>query len=180
MAYAITAIDRVTLPTDLLLVAKQQMRVEFDRDDEFIKLCLARAIDQVERFTGARIFKTEMDWWPELTGMWAYETPAQPVTEFEVMLGAEDISDNFHLRLGSPVDPVFLIHSDETAFPVDCEIVLVLGFASGDTVPPMYLDPILRIAAHLYEHRESIDATNLMAIPQWANDLLSGTWIPRC
>src|SRR6187399_3166361 len=50
--------DRGTLPAALLPLAKSHMRVEFARDDDYIKMCLSRAIDFFERTTGLAVFAT--------------------------------------------------------------------------------------------------------------------------
>lgn len=181
MSYQITNVDRAGFAEALLSLAKSHMRVEFARDDEYIKNCIIRAADMMERFSGARIVKAAADWFPAIvTSAYVHQVPLQPVASFTAMAGGVDVSADFRIRSRTAVDPVFLEHIDRTAFPPGIEVALVLGYASATEIPPMYLDPILRMAAHLYEHRESVDQTNLMAIPQWANDLLCGTWIPRC
>ena len=180
MFYTVTSIKRDELATELLVTAKAQMRVEFDRDDNFIKLCIIRATDMMERFSGARIFQTEATWTPYVSGSgWAYQVPLQPISNFVATANSIDVSAAYAIRSASEVEPVYLVKTDQTPFDAGLSVALVAGYAAN-AVPPMYLDPILRMAAHLYEHRESVDATNLMLIPQWANDLLCGTWIPRC
>ena len=180
MFYSPPVLARDDFATALLPTAKEQMRVEFTRDDNFIKGCIIRATDMMERFSGARIFPATTTWTPIVVGdAWAYQVPLQPIKSFTAFADSVEVSAAYALRSGSEVEPVYLVRLDQTAFHAGLSVELVAGYAAAD-VPPMYLDPILRMAAHLYEHRESVDATNLMTIPQWANDLLCGTWIPRC
>jgi len=179
MSYRVVKVERTETAEALLDTAKAHMRVEFERDDEYIKLCVIRAIDMMERFSGARIFKTEALWTPYLVGSaWAYQTPLQPIASFTATANNVDVSNAYALESASEVEPVWLYKIGGLAFDAGIEVALVAGY-EPEQIPPMYLDPVLRMAAHLYEHRESVDATNLMQIPGWANDLMCGTWIPR-
>lgn len=175
---AIDLIDRDTLPQGLLPIAKAHMRVNFATDDDYIKNCLLRAIDLVERHSGARIFSLEATWTPRVATRSTYQVPLQPVSDFTAATGTGDVSAEYRIVSGTSVDPVYLSRIDGSTFHPDLEVVLVAGYEAED-LPPQYLDPILRIAAHFYEHRESVDASGLASIPQWMNDLLLGNWIPR-
>lgn len=180
MSYQISAIDYETLAGSLLAIAKSHMRVDFDTDDEYIKVCITRAIDLFERFSGWRVFPATVVWTPEIaaTGL-AYMSPLQPVTSFVVKDGAGvDISAAYSLRSASPTDPVFIANTGGLPFPSGAVITLVVGFATKATLPPAALDAILRISATLYEFRESV-VSSVDQMPGWMNDLLSGTWIPR-
>jgi hypothetical protein len=58
-------VDRDVLPTALLPAARSHMRVEFDRDDELIKLHVAASIDYVERVTGRLLNPVRFRWTPD-------------------------------------------------------------------------------------------------------------------
>lgn len=55
----------------------------------------------------------------------------------------------------------------------------VAGAPLDDTDPGAVIN-VLRICATLYEHRESVDAANLAAMPGWMSDVIIGHWQPRC
>ena len=95
------------------------------------------------------------------------------------MSGAVDVSIEYALESASAVDPVWLVHSDGTTFPADAAVSLSVGFADADDLPPAEEGNVLRIAATLYENRESVTPLNLDQVPLWLNDALGGLWIPR-
>lgn len=181
-SYQITSVDRTALPTALLPVAKQHMRVDFTDDNEVITKYLQFAISYFEQVSGWRVFGADVAWSPVSSTSAAasrYQCPVQPVASFKVMSGAVDVSSEYALQAGEPVAPVFLVHSDGTPFPADAGITLVAGYADPDAIEPNAQAAILRIAATLYENRESVTTLSLEQMPFWLNDLLSGTWIPR-
>jgi hypothetical protein len=57
MKLQLEKIDYCTLPAQLLPAMKEQSRVEFTRDDEFLKTALARAISEIEAQTNLSIFE---------------------------------------------------------------------------------------------------------------------------
>jgi len=180
----VSAIDRAALPAALLPVAKQHMRITWATEDDYVKLCVARAIDMVERHSGCRIFKIEATWTPLVAGNApAYQIPFQPVsTTFIATLPDSTVVTTSYQIVGGPelIAPIFMHKKDGGAFDGGVYFALIGGYTDEATIPPQFLDPILRIAAHLYEHRESVDTSGYATIPQWANDLLMGNWIPRC
>lgn len=177
-------INRAALPEALLPVAKMHMRITWSTDDEYVKLCLLRAIDLVERHSGSQIVSADAEWNPIVGGTKsAYRIPVQPVTPTGFTATAPGVGDvaSFYQVLASSdlILPVFMERSDGGGFHDGVLFGLKVGYATKDDLPPQFLDPILRIAAHFFEHRESVDTTGLMSIPQWMNDLLLGNWIPR-
>ena len=48
-----------------------------------------------------------------------------------------------------------------------------------DDAEPAALSSVLRIAAALYERRESVDPESLAAVPGWVDDLLVDAWSAR-
>jgi hypothetical protein len=172
--------DFATLPTALLPVAKQQCRVSFDTDDDIIKQHIGWAISYCERFWDQKIFGSSVVWLPVIAGnAWAYKCPVQPVSAFTVMSDGVDVSSEYALKQGDPVEPVYLVHVDQTPFPADAEITLTAGFTDPSQIDPGMLGGILRTTAKLYEYRESITDLNLNDMPFWLNDMLGGYWIPR-
>jgi uncharacterized phiE125 gp8 family phage protein len=179
MGYDVTSVDRTALPAAMLDIAKQHIRVTWTTEDDYIKLCLVRAIDLVERHSGASIFPRAVSWTPDLVPLaWVYRFPLQPVATWKAFNDLTEVTTEYEISVGSSVRPVYLVHSDQSVPADGVRIDFTTGFAYAD-MPPQYLDPILRIAAQLYAYRESIDVSGLSAIPGWANDLLVGNWIPR-
>lgn len=179
--YQIKTIDREVLPAAMLDLAKQHMRVTFDTDDEYIKNCLWRAIDEFERITGQRVFAAVLDWWPDITAAgWAYRTPLQPVSAFtfESPPGT-DLKADYELRYTDIAAPFYLASIAEEPWPADAVITLTAGYADFDKMEPGIVDCVLRMAAMLYEYRETVSALSLSHVPGWPNALLTAYWLPR-
>jgi uncharacterized phiE125 gp8 family phage protein len=178
-SYSMTP-DWTTLPAALLPTAKQHMRVDFTDDDEIITNYLQFAISYFENQTGLAVFGSTVAWLPNVaTGASQYQCPAQPVSSFVVTSETVDVSSEYALQSASPIEPVWLVKSDGTAWPADAAVDLVVGFTAAAQIRPSVLGDILRIAASLYEHRESISTLSLEHVPFWMNDLLTAHWIPR-
>ena len=169
----------MSIPDDLLPIAKQHMRVDFDDDDEIIKRYLAYAIASIENELGWTIEQADVVWSPVLIAdVSRYPTPVQPVSDFVATVGPDDVSAAFELQSTSKVSPVWLVHTDGTAFPEGIAITLTAGF-TADTLPPDIEAIVLQVAATYYEYRESVTALNLDPMPYWLRTLLDGLWIPR-
>lgn len=186
----IISVDYSALPTALLELAKQQMRVDFATDDDFIKNCLARAIDYFELYSGLRVFGSEAGWSPTVpattdsVSVVALTVPLYPVSDFEVVdAAAADVKAEYELRSGTSLTkaPTFR-RIDGAAIPAGLDVTLVLGLGVDLTkLPPAVVDRILRIAATLYHQREEIViGATITQVPLWVNDLLVGAWVPRC
>jgi uncharacterized phiE125 gp8 family phage protein len=172
--------DYVTLPAALLPVAKAHLRVDFTDDDASITEYLAQSIGLCEQVWDLAVFSAEVDWSPDLsTGASRYQCPVQPVSAFTVLADAVDVSADYVLESASLTEPVWLARSDGTAFAADAEITLTAGYADIATMPPPMRAGILRIAATLYEHRESVSVLGPDQMPLWLNDMLGGLWVPR-
>jgi hypothetical protein len=180
MSYRAT-VDRTTLPAALLDAAKQHMRVDFDDDDATIVRSLQMAIGYLEIFWGQWIFAAVVEWSPPLDlGLSRYESPVRPVADFTVMVGTDDVSAGYRLEsAGGLVAPYWLVRSDGQGFPNNAAIELKVGAATPDELEPAALGGILRVAATLYEHRESILSYSVDQVPWWINDVLGGLWVPR-
>jgi uncharacterized phiE125 gp8 family phage protein len=178
MSHTVTE-DWTTLPEALLPVVKQHCRVDFDDDDAILTRYIQWAISYCQGFTGLQIFEAEVVWTPALDGAARYPCPVQPVSAFGVMAETVDVSADYALQSGALTAPVWLVHSDGTAFATDAEVTLTTGYADADQIPPALYGNILRIAATMYENRESISAISLDQVPSWMNDMITGLWVPR-
>jgi uncharacterized phiE125 gp8 family phage protein len=179
MSYSVVP-DYATLPAALLPLTKDHLRVTFDDDDTVITEYLAQAIGLCEQIWDLAVFGTEVDWQPDLsTGASRYQCPLQPVSAFTVMAAAVDVSSEYALEMASLTEPVWLVHSDGTDFATDAEITLTAGYADIASMPPPMRAGILRVAATLYEHRESVSVIGPEQMPFWMNDLIGGLWVPR-
>jgi gp6-like head-tail connector protein len=185
---AIIEIDYLTLPTALLPLAKQQMRVDFDDEDEFITNCVARAIDYFQLYAGFTVFGTEAHWEPSVpddgSTVTSIVVPVFPVSDFDVTDDtATDVSTEYQIRNATSLTlPPTFSRIDGAAIPAGLAVRLILGVGTDLTkLPPAVTDRILRVAAMLYDQRETIViGVSVSQIPMWVNDLLIGAWVPRC
>lgn len=179
MSYVLTP-AWTTLPTALLPVVKEHLRIDFPDDDSSIKRLTGIAISYFEKFSGLAIHAGAVAWYPPLTnGASRYETPLHPVAAFTVTVDAIDVSSGYHLEGASLTEPVWLVKNDGQAFPAAAVIALTVGFTDPATIDPSILGSLLRITGTLYEHRESVTPLTLDEVPGWASELMSGHWIPR-
>jgi uncharacterized phiE125 gp8 family phage protein len=179
MSYTVQP-DYATLPAALLPVAKAHLRVDFTDDDASITEYLAQSIGLCENFWDLSIFSAAVNWQPDTsTGASRYQCPVQPVSAFTVMADAVDVSSEYALESASLTEPVWLVHSDGTAFAADAAVTLTAGYADIASMPPPMRACILRVAATLYEHRESVSVIGPEQMPFWLNDMLGGLWVPR-
>lgn len=177
-------VDRATLPTDMLPMFKTHCRVTFNDDDDYLKLCLVRAIDLFERHAGWYVFETTVEWTPvdlPTAGVKKLPLPVQPVTVFVVLDSVgTDVTADYRIRPGSAATlPSFIERKDGAVIPAGLVITLDAGYISYTTMPPSVVDIAFRVGAHFYENRESVTSYSLSEVPQWMNDLLLGNWIPR-
>jgi uncharacterized phiE125 gp8 family phage protein len=177
MSYHATE-DWTTLPAALLPVVKEHLRLDFDDDDATLTRYIQWAIAYCQEHTGLQIFEADVAWTPGDAAS-RYQCPAQPVSAFGVISATVDVSADYALQSGALTAPVWLVHSDGTPFAADAEVTLVAGYADADLIPPALYGNILRIAATLYENRESISAISLDQVPSWMNDMITGLWVPR-
>lgn len=182
--------DYSALPTALLPLAKQHMRVDYADEDEYITNCVARAVDYFELYAGLKVFGAEAAWSPTVPDSTSTVTvtsvtvPVFPVSDFEVEDDtATDVSSDYQIRGGtSLIVPPTFSRKDGAAVPAGLNVTLVLGIGVDLTkLPPAIVDRILRISATLYDQREDIViGTTVLQVPMWVNDLLIGAWVPRC
>lgn len=184
MTWRIVDIDRATIPDALLPLVKAHLRVDFADDDTIIKSYVTMAIDMFERFTGWRVFETTVSWLPVPStyahAQNAYVTPVQPIHDFTAASNSTDVTAQYEILQAGEVEPVWLSRIDKTPFATDLAVTLLAGYADADDLPPPALEATLRLTGTLYENRESVAPSSLNMMPEWANDLLAATWIPRC
>jgi uncharacterized phiE125 gp8 family phage protein len=177
MSYTATE-DWNTLPAALLPEVKQHCRVTVDDDDAILTRYIQWAIGYWQEQTGLQIFEADVVWTPGSVFA-RYQCPAWPVSAFVVTLATVDVSADYALQSGTLTEPVWLLHSDGTPFPADTEVTLVAGYADADLIPPALYGNILNKTADIYEHRGSITTESIDRIPSWANDAMTGLWVPR-
>jgi hypothetical protein len=173
----------MTLATELLPLAKQQMNVTFNDDDTLITTHLNWAISFCQNESGWIINGGNMPWTPVPAGTLAkskYPVPYRPVSTFVVTSGGVDVSAEYELATGDTrISPLYLVHKDGTPFPADASVLLTVGYTNPDTMPPEFQAAILRMTSALYENRGSITSISLDTVPHWFRDLLQGVWVPR-
>lgn len=184
----ITPPDRPALVDELLEVFKSHVRVEFDRDDVYLKLVLTRAIDLFERLTEFRVFGAEYAWTPDsmTPGGQPEPFPIIPVSSWEALApdGVTDISAQFKFYgvtgIDNQVTPQLIQFLAGNTWAAGNAIHLTVGFADMDALPPGVIDVTFRIGAHMYENREITSLTGVDQMnPGYFNSLLGGFWQPR-
>jgi uncharacterized phiE125 gp8 family phage protein len=181
MSWSYGTVDYTSLPTALLPLAKQHMRVDFIDDDETIRHYLAHAIGLLEKFWDWQIFSVPVTWAPELMTGACAESPVRPVASFTAKdEGGTDVSADYELKKGKDnTVPVFLCRKDGGDFPAGLDVALVAGYGTPASLDPAVEAAVLRLASTFYEHRESVTTLSVDQMPFWLNDLLAGLWIPR-
>lgn len=187
MTYSIGPANYSALASDMLPDFKKHARIDFDDDDVVATKYLKWATALVEQVFDFRLAPATVDWTPEpVPGTLAptmasqYPFPVGPPSVLSVAdADGNDITPNYSIRTTSLVEPYWLFTKDGTAVPLGAVATYVAGYDDVDELNPNIEAAIYRVAAHLYENRESIGAINLETVPQWLNDLLVGLWIPR-
>lgn len=170
-----TSRDLCTLPQQLLPSVKEHVRVEFDRDDEYLVQATARAISEIEAATNLSIFEAEWLWRPSACDNWRswFEVPKIPVC----IINYED---------GTPI-PVDKLHGSINSFNVSAvhvsglptqNIYLKVGYANAAQISPNLLSAILMLVGTLYENRESAQYGSMRELPDSARRLITGLWVP--
>lgn len=179
-------IERSVLSEALLEIAKSHMRIEFARDDEYVTLCVARAIDFFERTTGLGVFPAEWDWIPGPgetlpDGTFFFGVPFQPAPIIVKVLDGDglDVTSRYEIR-GSSIDgyaPRVLVALDG-APAAPPSISAKSGYADPADMPPGILGFVLEAAAWFYENREAAAMPGVDGVP-YLNQLLTSYWVPR-
>jgi hypothetical protein len=180
VTHRITSIDRSALPDEMLDLVKAHCRVDFTDDDSYLVNCTGRAISIFERVSGWMVNPVGVKWIPAITATASvYQTPVQPVSAFKAFDSAlADISVLFELQYTTLEGPHYLASISGLPWAAGTTVDLTAGY-DLETMPFEVQDGILRVAATLYEMRETIDAASMQLVPGWANEMLTGIWIPR-
>lgn len=165
-------INYVDLPTLLLCAAKGQCRVEFDRDDDFLKSAIARAIGEVEAVTNLCVFNSL---W-EVDGVTCPKIPKTPVRQVMVDdgTGTGTWVRTSDILLGDP----FYFGQSFFKEPYAPLYRVEAGYVDLDCLPPALVNAILLITANIYENRESQQMGMVYELPDTTRRLLTGLWQP--
>lgn len=171
--------DPAALPTALLALAKQHMRIDGAHEDEFVKSTVARAIDWFERVTNVTVDPTEYEWKPDAANFCdnVAKFTETPVRELVAMVGADDVSAQYAVSTMSTKGVG--LYSLNGAFASGLVLTFKSGYADAAAVPGGVLDAVLRYAAHLYEHREILVPGAQETAPGWMTDVIATFWMPR-
>lgn len=183
------SIDRAALPTELLALAKAQMHIEFDRDDELIKSFIARAIDKFEMWNEFSVNPAVWEWSPTswssiaMSGGYvtAFQVPIQPQPALSAVTvdGIDALADWSIRGAGNPdtfgVSYLLPSTAGGNGSPM---VTLGAGYDSLADLPPGILDVLMRATAWLYENREISQMPGMDDHP-YLNSLLTGHWRPR-
>jgi hypothetical protein len=182
-----TKIDYAALPEALLDLAKSQMRIEFDRDDAFIQIKLAQAIDLFERTTETAVTGGTWSWVPVAgfttgDGSFGYAIPFSPVPTIVKVMDANSVDQTARWVVrGPPIPNVYGVHALvalDGAPTSPITVTVNSGYADAETMPPGILNFVLEAAAWLYENREIAAMPGVDGVP-YLNQLLTAYWRPR-
>lgn len=168
------------LPDNMLDAVKRHLRVEFTRDDDYIKEAIARAIAEVESATNLSINPSNWQlkiWEGECEPTWyhtnmtrLYKLPKSPVREV------------FSVDAAGAQTPVELRRHEHETFISDWNragtYLIKAGYNGADVVPPAIKNAIYMRVGTLYENRESVQAGTLHEMPDDALRLVTGLWRP--
>jgi len=173
---SLVTIDFDILPHQLLPATKEHVRVEFDRDDDYIKGAIGRAIGEVESVTNLTINPASFSWEPTYCYGQRYpiEVPKTPLRN----LMSVDAAGN--------QTPVAVTMYENTAFLPDRyhghghKYLIEAGYSDIIQIPPAVVNAILMLTGTLYENRESLQFGSMNELPDMSRRLLSGLWRPSC
>jgi uncharacterized phiE125 gp8 family phage protein len=178
MSHTFTSVDTTTLPAAMLQMTKSHLRVDVDEDNAAITEYLAWAIDYASKFWELQIFAAAVAFKPD-GGATSYACPVRPVSTFTAADAGGDVSVDYLLQSASLTEPAWLVRSDGAAFPTGVTFSLTAGYAALTDLSPAMRGNILRIAATMYEHRETVTTETVDQVPYWLNDMMGGLWVPR-
>lgn len=162
-----------TLPRGLLEEAKQHLRVEFTRDDDYIAGSVARALSELQAATDLTVFPSLWEWQPDQTdtnrcGV-GVKVPLTPVNRI--------LKDD---GTGTWVDYDAVAHDYPNVYITQKEKLLRLeaGYQIKEQIPPLVLNTVLLLTGALYENREAVQAGTFVELPDMTRRLLTGMWRP--
>ena len=171
--------DLDLLPDQILPAAKAHCRVDFDRDDQYIRGAIGRAIGEVESATNISVNPCTYRWngYRECGGRGEIpKTPCRAAYYFD--------------DTGARVD-VALLRDENRAWLPDARVVryywvtdpgkeyfLECGYSDFHQITPVVMNAILFLTGTLYENRESLQFGSINELPDMTRRLLSGLWRP--
>lgn len=178
MSARILSRDYCTLPAELLLPAKEQLRVEFSRDDEFITVVLSRAISEIESIVNFDVFKTVSEWTPD--SKTCQLLPRVPVVQIEICSDKQCktpvVVNLSRLQGGSMFEPgPGMLDASGLQYE---KMLLHTGYTAANQLPPQLVSAILMQTGALYENREAVQAGVYRELPDQVSRVLSGLWRP--
>jgi len=180
MSHSISELDATSLPAAMLDRTKKHLRIGFSDDDDSITEYLAWAIGYLENFYDLQIFSGKVSFTPD-GGTAKVQCPIQPVsTTFTAADASDEVTAEYALQITGLTTPVWLSRVDKGVIPAGVTFTMAAGYEDPADMHPGLRGNIVRVAATLYEYRESVTALNLGQVPFWMNDMLTGLWIPRC
>lgn len=172
--YELVTVNPYVMEFGLLDLAKEHLRVEFDRDDEFIKSCVKRAVREVESQTNAVINPATYLWHEPTPSYnpehreWEYRIDKNPVRRVYWM-------DNLiETDLPTRTNGLFTWMQK----PPSDEVYIEAGFEEAIDIQPEILSVVLMYVAAMYENREAIQQGRLYALPNFDGKLMTGIWRP--
>jgi hypothetical protein len=171
MTVTVLTRDLAALPTALLPLVKQQCRVDHSGDDTFITSVIARTIAKFEDVKEVTVNPTAATWTAKVAdfknGM--ATLPVRPAALTAPLAGYAIVLkfDSIH---GIPIQAL-------QGAAADLTVALTCGYADVATMSLSVQDWVLRIAAHLYEHREILIPGSEFVAPDFEKD--ATWWMPR-
>lgn len=179
--HTVVSQDIDALPDAMLLLAKQQMRVETSYDDEQVRYSLQRAISRFQAVNEVCVNPTVVTWKPDSSDFanGAANIPVRPVQSFTANAGEPPIDAAADYSVALKWDSIHGVPIQVLvgAFTTGLALTLTCGVPAGQVPPPDVTDVLMRHAAHLYEHREILLPGQEYVAPDLA--INATWWTPR-
>jgi hypothetical protein len=186
--HAVVSENIDALPDALLVLAKQHMRVDHSQDDEQVRYAVQRAITTLQDKNEVCINPTVVSWRPDSADFanGAANIPVRPVQSFTATADpdATDVAADYSVALKWESIHGIQIQVLTGAYAAGLALTLTCGAktlpppdTAAGALPPSVLDKILRLAAHLFEHREILVPGREFVAPDLALD--ATLWMPR-
>lgn len=178
-AIVVKETDAAALPTALLTLAKQQMRIDHSFEDAFITSVIARSIDWFERVTNVTVDPTTYEWTPDAANFCnnVAKITESPVAEMSAKIGADDATASYSVTTMSTHGVG--LYQLNGAFASGLVVTFKSGYADETKLPAGVLDAVLRYATHLYDNREILVPGAQIQTPGWMLDVVATYWMPR-
>jgi len=169
-------VDFDLLPAQLLCAAKEHLRVEYDRDDGYIKGAISRAIGEVESVTDITVNPSTYEWEPIFCRgqRLPVQIPKVPVRNLFIL----DVDGNQEQVLFNVYENTAFL--PDTYYGTKQKYLIEAGFSDLSQMAPVVANAIFMITGTLYENRESLQFGSMNELPDMARRLLSGLWRPAC